>query len=49
MTDDKRKPAEDEAAKPPRGDTLEDASEEAVADIEKRRGGTGHAGTGDIG
>ena len=37
------------AGGPGQGDSLEDASEEAVAEIEKRRDGGGHAGAGDIG
>ena len=37
------------AGGPEQGDSLEDASEEAVAEMEKRRDGGGHAGAGDIG
>ncbi len=37
------------AGGPGQGDTLKDASDEAIAEIEKRRDGGGHAGTGDIG
>lgn len=33
----------------PGTDTLKDASDEAVAEMEKRRDGGGHSGTGDIG
>jgi hypothetical protein len=32
-----------------RGDTLKDASDEAVNEMEKRRDGSGYAGAGDIG
>ena len=32
-----------------RGDSLKDASDEAVVEIEERRDGVGHAGAGDIG
>jgi hypothetical protein len=44
MTDPKK---QDETAPPGEGESLEDASREAVEEIEKR--GDGHAGTGDIG
>ena len=37
------------AGGPGQGDTLKDASDEAVAEMEKRRDGGGHAGAGDIG
>jgi len=40
---------EGSAGGPGEGNSLEDASHEAVSDAEKRRDGTGHAGTGDIG
>ena len=46
--DDKQDKA---AAEPPAGEgnSLEDASEEAVREMKKRAEGTGHAGAGDIG
>jgi len=31
------------------GNTLKDASDEAVRELEKRKDGAGHAGTGDYG
>jgi hypothetical protein len=34
---------------PAKGDTLEDAADEAVREIERRKDGGGHAGAGDIG
>ena len=37
------------AADPAGGETLKDASDEAVAEMKKRRDGGGHAGAGDIG
>jgi hypothetical protein len=37
------------AGGPGQGDTLKDASDEAVKEIEKRREGGGNAGIGDIG
>ena len=37
------------AGGPGQGDTLKDASDEAVNEIEKRREGGGNAGMGDIG
>ena len=40
---------EGSAGGPDRGNSLEDASDEAVSEVEKRTGGTGHAGAGDIG
>jgi prolyl-tRNA editing enzyme YbaK/EbsC (Cys-tRNA(Pro) deacylase) len=40
---------EAEAPPPGSGDSIEDASDEAVREMEKRRDGTGHAGAGDIG
>ena len=58
MTDENKKPETDpaggaeggmgegSAGGPGQGETLEDASDEAVREIEKRGG---HAGTGDIG
>ena len=36
-------------ATPAKGDTLEDAADEAVREIERREDGGGHAGAGDIG
>jgi prolyl-tRNA editing enzyme YbaK/EbsC (Cys-tRNA(Pro) deacylase) len=38
-----------EAEPPGQGESIEDASREAVREMEKRRDGTGHAGAGDIG
>lgn len=60
MTEDKRKDAdaaggaeagmaEGTAGGPGRGEGLKEASEEAVRDMENRRDGRGHAGTGDYG
>lgn len=40
---------EGSAGGPGQGNTLKDASEEAVKHLEKRSEGTGHAGSGDIG
>ena len=37
------------AGGPGEGNSLQDASDEAVSEVEKRTGGTGHAGAGDIG
>lgn len=37
------------AGGPGQGDTLQDASDEAVREMESRRDGAGHAGTGDFG
>ena len=37
------------AGGPGQGDTLKDASDEAVREMEKRRDGAGHAGAGDLG
>ena len=37
------------AGGPGEGNSLKDASDEAVSEVEKRSGGTGHAGAGDIG
>lgn len=34
---------------PGRGNTLKDASDEAIREMENRRDGQGHAGTGDNG
>ena len=45
---DKEREREEKAPEPPgEGDGIEEASKEALEDIEKR--GTGHAGRGDIG
>lgn len=41
--------AEGSAGGPGQGNSLEDASNEAVSEVEKRTGGAGHAGAGDIG
>jgi hypothetical protein len=41
--------AEGSAGGPGEGNSLEDASDEAVSEAEKRKDGTGHAGAGDIG
>lgn len=41
--------AEGSAGGPGQGDTLQDASDEAVREMEKSRDGAGHAGTGDFG
>lgn len=41
--------AEGSAGGPGESDSLEAASDEAVSEVEKRSGGTGHAGAGDIG
>ena len=46
MTD---RPREQETEPPGEGDSIEDAAEEAVRELEKRGEGSGHAGTGDIG
>ena len=40
---------EGSAGGPGQGNTLKDASDEAVRDMEKRKDGAGHAGTGDYG
>jgi hypothetical protein len=46
--DDPEETGKDAPAEPPgEGDSLEDAAQEAVREIDRR--GTGHAGTGDIG
>jgi hypothetical protein len=37
------------AGGPGQGDTLKDASDEAVREMEKGRDGAGHVGTGDLG
>ena len=37
------------AGGPGQGNTLEDLSEETVREMEKRKDGAGHAGTGDYG
>ncbi len=47
-SDDKQKQGADEASAG-EGNSLEDASKEAVREMEKRVEGTGHAGAGDIG
>ncbi len=48
MADDKRQ--QDEAQEAPTdGNSLADASEEAVREMKRRAEGTGHAGAGDIG
>ncbi len=39
----------DSSGDPGRGNSLQDASDEAVREIEKSRDGAGHAGTGDFG
>ncbi len=39
--------ADGSAGGPGQGDTLQDASDEAVREMEKRKDGAGHAGTGD--
>lgn len=44
---EKSEEKKDEAPPPGEGEGLDEASEEAVRDIERR--GTGHAGRGDIG
>ena len=61
MTDDNKKPetdpaggaeggmAEGSAGGPGQGNSLKDLSEETVEEMEKRRDGAGHAGTGDYG
>jgi hypothetical protein len=36
-------------SEPPSGNSLEDAAEEASRELERRKDGTGHAGSGDIG
>ena len=41
--------SEGSAGGPGEGNSIEDASDEAVSEAEKRRDGTGHAGAGDIG
>jgi hypothetical protein len=41
--------AEGSAGGPGEGNSLKDASDEAVGEAEKRKDGTGHAGAGDIG
>ena len=41
--------SEGSAGGPDRGNSLEDASDEAVNEAHKRGDGTGHAGSGDIG
>ena len=47
---EKPAPPTPEAPPPGTGDSLQDASDEAVREIERRRDeGGGHAGTGDIG
>ena len=40
---------EGSAGGPGQGNTLEDLSDETVREMEKRRDGAGHAGTGDYG
>ena len=48
--DERRKEDGHEAAPPPgEGESLEEASKDAVREIERRRDGGGHAGAGDIG
>jgi hypothetical protein len=41
--------SEGSAGGPGKGNTLKDLSEETVREMEKRRDGAGHAGTGDYG
>lgn len=41
--------AEGNAGGPGQGNTLQDASDEAVREMEKRKDGAGHAGAGDLG
>ena len=44
------KPLEEGETSPPgEGNSLQDASEEAVRELERRKDGSGHAGTGDYG
>jgi hypothetical protein len=47
MGDGKHEPDEKAPEPPGKGESLDDASREAVEEIEKN--GPGHAGTGDIG
>lgn len=47
--DDAAAGGEGGAGGPAQGNTLEDLSEETVREMEKRKDGAGHAGTGDYG
>jgi len=48
MNEEKSGPRKTER-EPPRGNSLEDAAEEASRELDRRKDGTGHAGSGDIG